>query len=83
MYAKYNRKRAAAQIRRLAASKAVPDDYDRDAYAKVTRNNKARIGVLPEFKQQDKNTTKYIGSWRYCMPCNKAGMHERNYKLHS
>ena len=52
MEKKDNRKRAADQIKLLAASKAGTDNYDRDTSAKLPRNNKARYGILPERKHQ-------------------------------
>ena len=46
MEAKDNRKRAADQIKILDYSKAAPEDFDSDLYAKVAHNKKANTGVL-------------------------------------
>ena len=48
--AKYNRKRSAAQIKRLTSSKAAPANFDINATAKVTHKNKESTGVLPPNK---------------------------------
>ena len=51
MDVKDNRERAATQINRLATSNTVSINSDRDNSVKVTRNNKARNGVLSDQKQ--------------------------------
>ena len=61
MEAKDNRKRAAAQIKILAASKSAPANYDRDTSSRMTRNNKSRTDVLPDLRHKVKNNPKHSG----------------------
>ena len=65
MDVKDNRERAATQINRLATSNTVSINSDRDNSVKVTRNNKARNGVLSDKKQQGKKTPKHHISQSY------------------
>ena len=46
-----NRKRCAAQIKRLAAYKAVPVNSYSDEYVRFPHKKTVRIGVLPSRKQ--------------------------------
>ena len=54
MEAKYNRKKYVDQIKRLGASKAVPESFDSNKYSKVTCNNKEITGFLPYHTKQGK-----------------------------
>ena len=58
---KDNSKISAAQVKRLAASKAAPANYDFDMSARVTRKKKARNVVLLDRKQKSNNTFKHSG----------------------
>ena len=80
---KYNRKRALAQTKRVAAYKVSTANYDRYASVRVTRKKKARAGVLPAYKKQGNNIPKHSGAHRYCVLCKKAGTTERKWKYNS
>ena len=80
---KYIRKRAAAQIKKLATSKAALVNSDRNMSVKVPHKEKASICVLLVRKQQFKKTHKNYGSQSYCVLWKKSLMPERNWKLHS
>ena len=60
MEAKYNRKKAANEIKITAASKAAPANSDSDTSAKVPRKNKARTGFMRVCKQQLKYKFAYL-----------------------
>ena len=62
---KDNSKRAAAQIKRLATSKAEPFNYDRNVSVKIPRKNKARTSFLLARKQKVGKTPKYHGDQHY------------------
>ena len=67
METKENRKISAAEIKRLAASKSVPANSDRDASARLPYTNKSRTGVLLAYKHQGKNTPKNSVAHSYCV----------------
>ena len=64
---KDNRKRATDQIKRLVTSNAELVNYGSNDCIRVMRKNKARTGVLPRRKQNEKNTPKHHGAQRYCV----------------
>ena len=72
--AKYNKKRAAVQIKILAPSKAELASSDSDTSARVMHNNKARAGVLPALKKQVNKNPKHKYSHRYFELCKKSGI---------
>ena len=82
MEGKYNRKRAASQIKILSASKAEPDNSYSNTRPRVTQKNKERTGYMPSRKRQGKNNPKHKGFQCYCVLRKKAEMPERKYKLH-
>ena len=59
--AKDNRKQAAAQIKRLAVSKAALENYDSNTSGKVLHKKKARTSVLPDRKKKGKKPPNYKG----------------------
>ena len=65
MEVKDNRKRAAAQIKRLETSKAELINYDRNNSKRVTHKNNTRTAVLLSHKQQSKKNPKHIGAQHY------------------
>ena len=67
MEAKENRKRAASQIKILAASKVAPDNSDSNASTRVPHKKKARTSFLSAHKQKGKNNPKYSGAHSYCV----------------
>ena len=70
-------KRAAAQIKNLAASKAAPVSSDSDVSIIFPRDKKASNSFLPSQKHQmGNNSPKHHGDQRYCILCNKAGIPE-------
>ena len=81
--AKNNRKKDAAQIKKLAVSKAAPVNSDSDTSAKVAYKNKASNGVLTTRKHKGKEKPKHKQSQRYCGMYDKARMPDCNYKSHS
>ena len=62
MEAKDNRKRAVNQIKRIAASKLEPNNFDSDTSAKVPHKQKASTGILQDFKNNGKKNPKNTGS---------------------
>ena len=72
-----------SHIKRLSTSKADPVNSDRNDSIKVPLKKKARNGVLPDRKQQEKKTPKYHGSQRYCILCKKAVIPESKWKSNS
>ena len=58
MEVKYESKRYATHIKRLAPSKAAPVISDSDESVKVTHNKKSSTGVLLDHKQEVNNTPK-------------------------
>ena len=67
MEVKDNRKRAEAQIKKIATSKSeLVNSYSNDS-AKVARNKKARTGVQPPCKKKGKKTPNQNGSQSYCV----------------
>ena len=50
MEEKYKINRAVARIKRLAASKSAPANYDIDTSAKILYKKKIITGILPSFK---------------------------------
>ena len=83
MEKKDNRKRAATQIKRVAASKAAPANYDSNAYKRFPLKKKARTVVILDQKNQVKNSSKNIGSQIYCVLYKKDRIIEHNWKSHS
>ena len=65
MEVKDNRKRAAYQIKILAAQKVVLVDYDINTIPRVTHKKKAGAGVLLDRNQQGKKTPKHKGYQHY------------------
>ena len=82
MEAKYNRKRAASQIKRHESSKAVTANSDRDARKKVPRKNKASNSFLPAHNQQVNEKPNNKGYNHYCVLVNRSVMPNHKYKLH-
>ena len=62
MKAKDNRRRAADQIKILAAYKAAPAIYDRGTRAKVPCKKESSTGVIPYRKQYCKKKPNHKGS---------------------
>ena len=65
MEVKYNRKRAAANIKRLLDSKAESVNSERNKSTRVPRKKKSRAIILSTCKQQGKKTPKHHGSQSY------------------
>ena len=62
MEEKYNINRAAAEIKRLAASKSAPANYDIDTYTNIPYKKKVINGILPAHKQQGNKNPNHKGS---------------------
>ena len=80
---KDNRKRAAAQIKKLEISEASPLKSGNDESIRVTHKKRARTGVLPNRKQQEGKTPNHHRAQQYCVLYKKAGITEKNYRTHS
>ena len=65
MEGKYNRKRAAAQIKIIASSKAAPANSERDTPATRTHKKEARNGVITVHKKQGKKFPSHGGAQLY------------------
>ena len=63
---KYNRKRAATQIKKIDSARAVYH-YDSDKSVRILRKNKARNGVLRNNKGPRNKAPKNPGNARRCM----------------
>ena len=75
---KDSRKRSTTQTKRHATSKAASHS-ESDESIRVLHKKRVRTGVIPNRKQQGKNTPKHHGIHHYCVLYKKAGMTERRY----
>ena len=79
---KYNRKRAATQIKKIDSDRAASHS-DSDGSVRIPNKKKASTGVLCNNKGPKNKAPKQHGNQRHCVPCKKAGMPEQKYMLHS
>ena len=59
------------------------NDSDRNERPRVLHNNKARAGVLSDFKHNKNKKPKHGGIQRYCVIRNRAGIPDHEYMPHS
>ena len=72
---KYNRKRYATQIKRLATSKTA-SCYDRNISIRVPHKKRVRKRYLPNLKRQGGKTPNNHGAQSCCILCKKSVMPE-------
>ena len=79
---KYERKSSAVHIKKISSARAASLS-DSDKSVRVARRKKAKNGVSNSHKSPSRAHDRHHGAQCYCVLCNKAGMSERKYMLHS
>ena len=78
---KYNRKRAATQIKRIVTAKAA-SHYDSNESIRVLCKKRYINGVTTNRKQQGGKMPKHHGAHLYCVLYKNTGMPDRKYMSH-